>query len=67
MEINPVSVKTENNKRNNAIGKPVSFGNFNPIILVMDGMDKGGFAASFIVQDFFRNGCPKNFSRINKK
>lgn len=57
-EVNPVSVKV--NSSSNAPHKKntVSFG-FNPVIDVMDAMDRGGFAAAFILQDFLGMAFPR--------
>lgn len=52
MAVNPVSVKTEQSNKN-AYRKNVSFrgAGFNPILTIMDGIDRGGFLAGFLAQD----------------
>ena len=45
------------NKNNN--GKNVNFTGVNPVITVMDAIDRGGFAASFILQDFLGMAAPR--------
>ena len=43
----------QQNKNNFKRNQNVSFGNTgNPVITLMDAIDRGGFAASFIMQDF---------------
>ena len=64
-KINQVQINSLNNKGlyNNNKSKTnnnVSFGGFiNPIIPVMDAVDRGGFAASFILQDFLGMAAPR--------
>ena len=53
MAINPIQITTVDNKR-----KPVSFGG-NPVITLMDAIDRGGFAATFILQDFLGMAAPR--------
>lgn len=53
MAILPVNLNLENNKQNNSKSKSVSFGIGNPIVTVMEGVDRGGYIATFVVQD----GC----------
>lgn len=52
MAVNRISVKTEQSN-NNAYRKDIAFrgAGFNPILLIMDGIDKGGFMAGFLAQD----------------
>lgn len=68
MAINPVSVNVENNsnKYNKTAPKTVAFGNFNPVISMMDGIDKGGFAASFIVQDMLGMAVPRTVTGLTR-
>lgn len=68
MAINPVSVKVENNsnKYNQTAPKAVTFGNFNPVISMMDGIDKGGFAASFIIQDMLGMAVPRTVTGLTR-
>ena len=35
-------------------------GSFNPIVMLMDAIDRGGFAASFIAQDGIGMVCSEN-------
>lgn len=41
-------------------------GNFNPVVLLMDGIDKGGFAASFIAQDGVGMVAPRIYEGLNR-
>lgn len=52
MAVNPISVKTEQSNKN-AYRKDIAFrgAGFNPILMIMDGIDKGGFIAGFLAQD----------------
>lgn len=60
MAVNPVSVKTEQSNKN-AYRKDIAFrgAGFNPILMIMDGIDKGGFMASFLAQDTLGMVCPR--------
>ncbi len=41
-------------------------GSFNPVVLLMDGIDKGGFAASFIAQDGIGMVAPRIYEGLNR-
>ncbi len=58
VQLSPVGKnKNSNNKTDN---NNVSFqGAGNPVITLMDAIDRGGFAASFIVQDFLGMAAPR--------
>lgn len=50
----------QQNKNNFKSSQNVSFGNTgNPVITLMDAIDRGGFAASFIMQDFLGMAGPR--------
>lgn len=69
MAINPIGVKVEgnkNNNNNNSAAKQVSFCGFNPVLMLMDGIDKGGFAATFIVQDFLGMAAPRTLTGLTR-
>ena len=62
MLVKPVQLTpAENNRNTNKQGNNnVSFkGAGNPAVLLMDAIDRGGFAASFIVQDFLGMAAPR--------
>ena len=41
-------------------------GSFNPVILLMDGIEKGGFAATFIAQDGIGMVAPRIYEGLNR-
>ena len=48
-------------------GKQQSFtGSFNPVVTVMDAIDRGGFAASFIAQDGIGMVAPRIYEGLNR-
>ena len=54
------SVDSNRNYNNQKKRNDVSFGNAgNPVITLMDAIDRGGFAASFIMQDFLGMAGPR--------
>lgn len=54
------SVDSKRNYNNQKQNNAVSFGNAgNPVITLMDAIDRGGFAASFIMQDFLGMAGPR--------
>ncbi len=54
------SVESNRNYNNQKKRSDVSFGNAgNPVITLMDAIDRGGFAASFIMQDFLGMAGPR--------
>ena len=72
-----MSVKPVNNNSNKPIIGQRKFGNlsakqqsftgsFNPLVTVMDAIDKGGFAASFIAQDGIGMVAPRIYEGLNR-
>lgn len=60
-----VTAQTSNQK--NSYGRKQSFtGSFNPVVTVMDAIDKGGFAASFIAQDGIGMVAPRIYEGLNR-
>lgn len=45
---------------------PAFTGSFNPVVTVMDAIDKGGFAASFIAQDGIGMVAPRIYEGLNR-
>ena len=41
-------------------------GSFNPIVMLMDAIDRGGFAASFIAQDGIGMVAPRIYEGLNR-
>ena len=41
-------------------------GSFNPVVMLMDAIDKGGFAASFIAQDGIGMVAPRIYEGLNR-
>lgn len=65
MTLNPVSVKVDNN--NSLPRKQVAFrGGGNPIIWMMDGINKGGFAAQFVTQDMLGMALPRTAAGLTR-
>jgi hypothetical protein len=62
MSINPVSVNTDRNDSKNKI----AFGNFNPVLPMMDAINRGGFAASFISQDMLGMAIPRTATGLTR-
>lgn len=61
----PNTVKNSNLK--NSYNKQQSFtGSFNPVVTLMDAIDKGGFAASFIAQDGIGMVAPRIYEGLNR-
>lgn len=59
----PNAVKNQQPQRN----KQQSFtGSFNPVVTLMDAIDKGGFAASFIAQDGIGMVAPRIYEGLNR-
>ena len=59
----PNIVKNQNNK----VSKQQSFtGSFNPVVTLMDAIDRGGFAASFIAQDGIGMVAPRIYEGLNR-
>ena len=57
----------QQNYSTNKILKQQSFtGSFNPVVALMDGIDKGGFAASFIVKDGLGMVAPRIYEGLNR-
>jgi hypothetical protein len=53
MAINPIKPKLDNKNSNNLKSQKVSFGNLNPVVTLMENIDRGGYITSFIAVD----GC----------
>ena len=65
--INSSVSNARQNNRNNKNVKHQSFtGSFNPVVMVMDGIEKGGFAASFIVKDGLGMVAPRIYEGLNR-
>lgn len=67
MAVHQVSVKIENSKQK-APKKDVSFrsAGFNPVISLMDGIDKGGFVASILTQDTLGMVLPRTGAALTR-
>lgn len=65
MSVKAVDTKiVQNNNLNN---RQVAFkGSFNPVVTLMDGIEKGGFAASFIAQDGVGMVIPRIYEGLNR-
>ncbi len=64
VQIANIEQKRHNNQNNKQMSQQqVSFGN-NPVIVLMDAIDRGGFATSFIMQDFLGMAGPRVLSGI---
>ena len=60
------TIKNQNNN-NNKVSKQQSFtGSFNPVVTLMDAIDRGGFAASFIAQDGIGMVAPRIYEGLNR-
>jgi hypothetical protein len=57
---------TIKNNRNSYAQQQSFTGSFNPIVTVMDGIEKGGFAASFIAQDGIGMVAPRIYEGLNR-
>lgn len=55
-----------NNGKNNKQNQQTFTGSFNPIVTVMDAIEKGGFAASFIAQDGIGMVAPRISEGLNR-
>lgn len=61
------SVKSHKNQSEQKINKTPAFtGSFNPVVTVMDMIEKGGFAASFIAQDGIGMAAPRIYEGLNR-
>ncbi len=54
------------NDRKNSNNQQTFTGSFNPVVMLMDGIDKGGFAASFITQDGIGMVAPRIYEGLNR-
>lgn len=55
------------NNQQNRHGRQQAFtGGFNPVVTLMDAVDKGGFAASFIAQDGIGMVAPRIYEGLNR-
>lgn len=67
MPIESINSANSGIKRNNKLSNQQSFtGSFNPIVTVMDTIDKGGFMASFIAQDGIGMVAPRIYEGLNR-
>jgi len=65
--INSNNGAVNSNKNKLTKGYQQSFtGSFNPVVTVMDAIDRGGFAASFIAQDGIGMVCPRIYEGLNR-
>ncbi len=65
--INNTQVKNVNRNKNLPVKHQQTFtGSFNPIVTVMDTIDKGGFMASFIAQDGIGMVAPRIYEGLNR-
>ena len=61
------NINNQKTAQNNKVSKQQSFtGSFNPIVTVMDAIDRGGFAASFIAQDGIGMVAPRIYEGLNR-
>lgn len=61
------SINKQNNLNEQKYKKQQSFtGSFNPVVTLMDAIDKGGFAASFIAQDGIGMVAPRIYEGLNR-
>ena len=61
------SAKAHKSQSEQKINKtPVFTGSFNPVVTVMDMIDRGGFAASFIAQDGIGMAAPRIYEGLNR-
>lgn len=56
----------DNNKKPNNNYSPSFKGGFNPVVMLMDAIDRGGFAASFIAQDGIGMVAPRIKEGLNR-
>ena len=54
------------NLKSNQKNQQAFTGSFNPIVMLMDGIEKGGFAASFITQDGIGMVAPRIYEGLNR-
>ncbi|MBO6087757.1 hypothetical protein J6P92_05350 [bacterium] len=67
MPIESINSSNSAVKRNNKLSNQQSFtGSFNPVVTVMDTIDKGGFMASFIAQDGIGMVAPRIYEGLNR-
>lgn len=65
--INSAISVQQHQKRNEQTQQQPSFtGSFNPVVTLMDAIDKGGFAASFIAQDGIGMVAPRIYEGLNR-
>lgn len=63
------AINSNNNAKNSNLLKtrqPSFTGAFNPVVTVMDAIDRGGFAASFIAQDGIGMVAPRIYEGLNR-
>lgn len=67
MPIESINSSNSTLKRNQKLSAQQSFtGSFNPVVTVMDTIDKGGFMASFIAQDGIGMVAPRIYEGLNR-
>ena len=70
MSVRPIipSIENNNNPRNSklAVKNDVSFQGANPIVTVMDAVDRYGFAGTFILQDFLGMAGPRTLAGVTR-
>ena len=65
--INQSPNTVKNNRQNKSFNKQQTFtGSFNPVVTLMDAIDRGGFAASFIAQDGIGMVAPRIYEGLNR-
>lgn len=57
--------RSNNSKQNNKSQQSFT-GSFNPVVMLMDAIDRGGFAASFIAQDGIGMVAPRIYEGLNR-
>lgn len=62
MTLNPISVKVDNTPRRQVAFKGVG----NPVIIIMDSITRGGFAAAFITQDMLGMAVPRTAAGLTR-
>lgn len=64
--INQSTTAAKYNNRNNQKQQQTFTGSFNPVVTLMDGIERGGFAASFVSQDFIGMVAPRISEGLNR-
>lgn len=61
-----ITVQNSNRKQSYANQQSFTGGSFNPVVTLMDAIDRGGFAASFIAQDGIGMVAPRIYEGLNR-